>query len=159
MSVKTSLPCIALVLLAGCTVDGSHSKTVCVTGYNEYERHIHEFWLDNEAKSGCFGNPPRRENPYPWGGGGAFSCGCNVTPGKEVNLYWRFERTKAEYDANATPEEHTIRVKIPQPESRTSRYLRVYFRRNGTASLQWVDDMGADELPPTKKQDKNDAQH
>ncbi|WP_302479187.1 hypothetical protein [Burkholderia lata] len=41
---------------------------------------------------------------------------------------------------------------IPQPESSTSRYLRVYFRKNGTAELQWVDDMNAPELPPTVEQ-------
>ncbi|QRN42725.1 hypothetical protein GDR29_16095 [Xanthomonas oryzae pv. oryzae] len=32
-----------------------------------------------------------------------------------------------------------------------SAWLRsdVYLRKNGTALLHWVDDMGADELPPT----------
>ncbi|WP_269138939.1 hypothetical protein [Burkholderia anthina] len=38
---------------------------------------------------------------------------------------------------------------IPQPESSTSRYLRVYFRQNGTAELQWVDGMNAPEPRPT----------
>ncbi|KAB7769376.1 hypothetical protein CKY51_07265 [Xanthomonas maliensis] len=141
-------------MIAGCTDGFSQSRTVCVSGYNEYDRQIYQFWLDSEAKSGCFGNPPKRSEGYPWGGGGKFSCGCKVTPGKEVNLYWRFERTRAEYDANIKPEEHTIRVKIPQPESSKSRYFRVYFRRDGTASLQWVDDMGADELPPTANRDR-----
>ncbi|KAB7769379.1 DUF3304 domain-containing protein [Xanthomonas maliensis] len=138
-----------IALLAGCTNGLPQARTVCVTGYNEYERQIYRFWLDSEAKSGCFGNPPGRSDGNPWGGGGKFACGCNVTPGKVVDLQWTFEQTRQEYDAGLKPEEHTIRVKIPQPESSRSRYFRVYFRKNGTTSLQWVDDMGADELAPT----------
>ncbi|WP_258077808.1 hypothetical protein [Xanthomonas bromi] len=88
------------------------------------------------------------------GGGGKFSCGCKVTPGKVVNLYWTFEQTRQEYDSGVKPEEHTIRVQTPQPQSSSSRYFRIFFRKNGTASLQWVDDMGADELPPTPSIDK-----
>ncbi|QRN42724.1 DUF3304 domain-containing protein [Xanthomonas oryzae pv. oryzae] len=132
-----------IFLLGGCRDGFSQSRTVCVTGYNEYERHIHEFWLDNESKSGMFwgilqvGLMGIRGEVV-----GSFSCGCNITPGKEVNLYWRFERTRSEYDAGVKPEEHTIRVKIPSPESSSSRYFRVYLRKDGTASLQWVDDMG-----------------
>ncbi|PPV04627.1 DUF3304 domain-containing protein [Xanthomonas bromi] len=136
-------------MLGGCKDGFSQSKTVCVTGYNEYEKQIYEFWLDNESKSGCFGNPPGRKDGNPWGGGGAFSCGCNVTPGKVVNLYWTFEQTRQEYDSGVKPEEHTIKVQTPKPQSSSSRYFRIFFRKNGTASLQWVDDMGADELPPT----------
>ncbi|WP_230941011.1 hypothetical protein [Xanthomonas translucens] len=138
-----------IFLLGGCKDGFSQSRTVCVTGYNEYEKQIYEFWLDNESKSGCFGNPPGRKDGNPWGGGGKFSCGCKVTPGKVVNLYWTFEQTRQEYDSGVKPEEHTIRVQTPQPKSSSSRYFRIYFRKDGTASLQWVDDMGAEELPAT----------
>ena len=140
---------VVFLMLSGCDKVLSHKRTVCVTGYNEYERQIYEFWLDNESKSGCFGNPSGREDKYNFGGGGGFACGCTVTPGKKVSLYWSFEQTRAEFDAKEPPEEHTVQVTIPQPESRNSRYLRVYFMKDGSTPLQWVDDMGAPELPPS----------
>ncbi|WP_235426762.1 hypothetical protein [Xanthomonas cerealis] len=150
MSTLRFLMAAFILLLGGCKDGFSQSRTVCVTGYNEYEKQIYEFWLDNESKAGCFGNPSGRgKDTGDWGGGGAFSCGCKVTPGKVVNLYWTFEQTRQDYDSGVKPEEHTIRVQTPQPQSSSSRYFRIYFRKNGTASLQWVDDMGADELPPT----------
>ncbi|MGS0515891.1 hypothetical protein ACQR5T_00855 [Xanthomonas oryzae pv. oryzicola] len=149
MSILRFLMVAFIFLLGGCRDGFSQSRTVCVTGYNEYEKQIYEFWLDNESKAGCFGNPPGRTDGNSWGGGGKFSCGCNVTPGKVVNLYWTFEQTRQEYDSGVKPEEHTIRVQTPQPQSSSSRYFRIYFRKNGTASLQWVDDMGAEELPAT----------
>ncbi|KAB7769380.1 DUF3304 domain-containing protein [Xanthomonas maliensis] len=152
---KTATTCIRygllalLALLTGCKDGLSHSRTVCVSGYNEYEKQIHEFWLDNESKSGCFGNPPGRSDGDPWGGGAKFACGCKVTPGKSVTLQWSFVQSVEDFDAGKKAQEFALKVTIPQPESRSSRYLRVYFRKNGTASLQWVDDMGVDELPPT----------
>ncbi|QEO28351.1 DUF3304 domain-containing protein [Xanthomonas translucens pv. undulosa] len=136
-------------MLGGCKDGFSQSRTVCVTGYNEYEKQIYEFWLDNESKAGCFGNPPGRSEGSHWGGGGKFSCGCNVTPGKTVNLQWSFVQSVEEFDAGEKAKEYTTKVTIPQPESRNSRYFRIYFRKDGTASLQWVDDMGAEELPAT----------
>ncbi|WP_260608101.1 hypothetical protein [Xanthomonas cerealis] len=139
-----------IFLLGGCRDGFSQSRTVCVTGYNEYEKQIYEFWLDNESKAGCFGNPSGRgKDTGDWGGGGAFSCGCKVTPGKTVNLQWSFVQSVEEFDAGKKAKEYTTKVTIPQPESRNSRYFRVYFRKDGTASLQWVDDMGAEELPAT----------
>ncbi|WP_254601559.1 hypothetical protein [Burkholderia lata] len=145
-----------LGVLAGC---GGHddaaspaSRTVCITGYNEYTRKLHEFWLDNEHKSGCFGNPSAREAGEAFGGGGGFACGCKVTPGQAVKLAWVFAQPLDEIERGVAAEHKTIDVTIPQPESSTSRYLRVYFRKNGTADLQWVDDMNAPELPPTAEQ-------
>jgi hypothetical protein len=149
MSMLRFLMVAFIFLLGGCKDGFSQSRTVCVTGYNEYEKQIYEFWLDNESKSGCFGNPPGRKDGNPWGGGGAFSCGCNVTPGKTVNLQWSFVIPKEDFYAGKRAEEHFLKVTIPQPESSGSRYFRVYFRKDGTASLQWVDDMGAEELPAT----------
>jgi hypothetical protein len=145
------LACVALCgLLIGCKGGAAQSRTVCVTGYNEYEKQIYEFWLDNESKAGCFGNPSGRgKDTGDWGGGGAFSCGCKVTPGKTVNLQWSFVQSVEEFDAGKKAKEYATKVTIPQPESRNSRYFRVYFRKDGTASLQWVDDMGAEELPAT----------
>ena len=137
----------ALTMTAGCGPIFTQERTVCVTGYNEHERQIYEFWLDNESKSGCFGNPEGKQ-PDAYGQSG-FACGCTVAPGKKVSLYWSFEQTRAEFDAKAPPEEHTVQVTIPQPESRNSRYLRVYFMKDGSTPLQWVDDMGAPELPPS----------
>jgi hypothetical protein len=128
----------------------SHKHTVCVTGYNEYERAMYRFWLDDEHKSGCFGNPSGREQGEDFGGGGGFACGCTVTPGKKVKLYWKFELSRSEIDRGMQQESKTIDVTIPQPQSDSSQYLRVYFRKNGTADLQWVDDMGAPTLPPTQ---------
>ncbi|WP_272545796.1 hypothetical protein PPH94_007085 [Burkholderia cepacia] len=142
----------ALGVLAGCgRHDGTASgpRTVCITGYNEYTRKLHEFWLDNEHKSGCFGNPSARESGEAFGGGGGFACGCRVTPGQTAKLTWVFAQPLAEIRRGAQAEHKAIDVTIPQPESSTSRYLRVYFRKNGTAELQWVDDMNAPELPPT----------
>jgi len=149
VAVRTLLA-IMLLLLMGCGDVLSQSRSVCVSGYNEYERQIYEFWLDNENKSGCWGNPPGRDADQEFGGGGGFVCGCRVTPGKQVSLYWSFEQTRAEFDAGESPEEHTTQVMIPQPESRVSEYLRVYFMRDGSAALQWVDDMGAPTLPPSQ---------
>ncbi len=45
-------------------------------------------------------------------------------------------------------------VTIPQPESHDSRYLRVYFMKDGTTPLQWVDDMGAPTLSPSIRKEK-----
>ncbi|WP_278649957.1 hypothetical protein [Burkholderia lata] len=145
-----------LGVLAGCEqhVDAASAapRTVCITGYNEYTRKLHEFWLDNEHKSGCFGNPSAREAGEAFGGGGGFACGCTVTPGQTVKLAWVFAQPLAEIERGVAAEHQTIDVTIPRPESSTSRYLRVYFRKNGTADLQWVDDMNAPELPPTVEQ-------
>ncbi|WP_223807373.1 hypothetical protein [Montanilutibacter psychrotolerans] len=140
----------AFLWLVGCDAVLSQSRTVCVTGYNEYERGIHEYWLDDENKAGCHGNPPGRDVDQVFGGGGKFSCGCNVAPGKQVSLFWQFSRTRNEYDAKIPPEQHTTLVTIPHPESSTSRYLRVYFMKDGSTPLQWVDDMGAPELIPSQ---------
>lgn len=143
-------------LLAAC---GKHNDellskkhTVCVTGYNENERGLYRFWLDGEHKSGCFGNPSGRDSGAAYGGGGGFACGCTVTPGEKVKLYWKFEQSQAELDSGAEQQSKTIDVTIPQPESANSQYLRIYFRKSGTADLQWVDDMGAPTLPPTPGQ-------
>lgn len=139
-----------LGLLSAC--DGaSAARTVCVSGFNENARQIHEFWLDGEHKSGCFGNPSGKEtgSKY-WGGGGGFACGCSVTPGRKVNLSWEVAQTWDEYQKKVPPEQHTTQVTIPQPESSHSRYLRVYFRKDGSTDLQWVDDMDAPTLPLSK---------
>ncbi|WP_254606744.1 hypothetical protein [Burkholderia contaminans] len=144
---------VVLGVLAGCgRRDDAASparRTVCITGYNEYTRKLHEFWLDNEHRSGCFGNPSAREAGEAFGGGGGFACGCQVTPGQAAKLAWVFAQPLDEIERGVAAEHRTIDVTIPQPESPTSRYLRVYFRKNGTAELQWVDDMNAPKLPPT----------
>nr|WP_288355249.1 hypothetical protein [uncultured Pseudomonas sp.] len=143
-----------IFLLSGCDRVLSQERTVCVSGYNEYDRQIYEFWLDGENKSGCFGNPPAKRADQIFGGGGKFACGCKVSPGKRVELYWSFEQTRAEFDAKKPIEEHTAMVTIPQPESHDSRYLRVYFMKDGTTPLQWVDDMGAPTLSPSIRKEK-----
>ena len=94
-----ALTLAALGVLAGCgRHDGTASgpRTVCITGYNEYTRKLHEFWLDNEHKSGCFGNPSAREAGEAFGGGGGFACGCRVTPGQTAKLTWVFAQPLAE---------------------------------------------------------------
>ena len=127
------------------------SKEVCITGYNQYERQIHEFRLDTDNKTGCSGNPSARKGNYMYGGGGGLSCGCRVTPGKQVSLYWVFAQNKAEYAAKVPEVEHTVQVTIPQPESPTSRYFRIFFMKNGIPQLQWVDDLRAPRImPPTE---------
>jgi hypothetical protein len=131
----------AFLFLTGCDRVFSQSRGVCITGYNEYDRGIYEFWLDNEGKSGCFGNPSGRSPGYDFGGGGGFACGCKLTPGSTVNLYWRFERTREEYDRKISPEEHTVAVTIPELDVRSPRYFRVYFMRDGTTKLQWAEAM------------------
>lgn len=154
---RRSLALAALGVLAACgRHDGAEAAAaqqhaVCVTGYNEYDRKLHEFWLDNAHKSGCFGNPSAREAGEAFGGGGGFACGCKVTPGRKVKLFWEFAQPLDAIQRGVPPERKTIDVTIPQPESPTSRYLRVYFRKNGTAELQWVDDMNAPELKPTRE--------
>ncbi|MFT4249699.1 MAG: hypothetical protein QM581_16965 [Pseudomonas sp.] len=147
---------VTILLLSGCDRVFSQERTVCASGYNEFDRQIYEFWLDGENKSGCFGNPPGKSLDQNFGGGGKFACGCTVTPGKKVNLYWSFEQTRDEYDSGKKPEEHTKQVIIPRPESSSSRYLRVYFMKDGTTPIQWVDEMGAPELAPTQGR-KSDA--
>ena len=107
------------------------------------------FWLDDENKAGCWGNPPGRDVDQVYGGGGKFNCGCRVTPGKEVSLYWVFAQSKAEYAAKVPEVQREVRVTIPQPESPSSRYFRAYFMKDGTAKLQWVDNMGAPEIEPS----------
>jgi hypothetical protein len=148
-----AMACAVAIALVAC---GQHSgelisreHSVCVTGYNEYERAMYRFWLDDEHKSGCFGNPSAREPGEDFGGGGGFACGCRVKPAQKVKLFWQFELSKTEMDNGVQPQSKTIDVTIPQPQSDNSQYLRVYFRKNGTAELQWIDDMGAPTLPPT----------
>ena len=141
---------VCAVFLSGCGEDSSFkSRSVCITGYNQFERKIHEFWLDGESNSGCHGNPSRRELDHVYGGGSKFTCGCRVTPGKEVSLYWVFAQSKAEYAEKIPEVQREVRVTIPQPESPTSRYFRAYFMKDGTAKLQWVDNMGAPEVEPS----------
>jgi hypothetical protein len=113
MSMLRFLMMAFIILLGGCKDGFSQSRTVCVTGYNEYEKQIYEFWLDNESKAGCFGNPPGRSEGSHWGGGGKFSCGCNVTPGKTVNLQWSFVQSVEEFDAGEKAKEYTTKVTIP----------------------------------------------
>ena len=140
---------LTLTLLVGCdSVIPASSKGVCISGYNQNARHIHEFWLDNESKAGCHGNPPGPDEDQIYGGGGKFTCGCRVTPGKQVKLEWEFVQTLAEFKAKLPSESHEANVVIPQPESSSSRYFRVYFMKDGSTALQWVDDMGAPVLPP-----------
>ncbi|RNF82093.1 DUF3304 domain-containing protein [Montanilutibacter psychrotolerans] len=144
----------AFLWLVGCDAVLSQSRTVCVTGYNEHERGIHEYWLDDENKAGCHGNPPGRDVDQVFGGGGGFVCGCNVEPGKQVSLFWEFVQTPEDFDAKVPPEQRTVQVTIPQPESPSSRYLRVYFMEDGSTPLQWVDDMSAPELIPRKRESR-----
>jgi hypothetical protein len=159
MKFRKSMYAMALAVTMALAACGKHrdelltqKHTVCVSGYNEYERAMYRFWLDGEHKSGCFGNPSGRDKGEAYGGGGGFACGCSVTPGAKVKLDWTFEQSQAERDSGAVQQSKTIDVTIPQPESANSQYLRVYFRKNGTADLQWVDDMGAPTLPPTPDQ-------
>ncbi|MEK2601353.1 hypothetical protein [Burkholderia arboris] len=159
MSVRAGALALALTMPGVLAACGPHDgemaatrRTVCITGYNEYDRKLHEFWLDNEHRSGCFGNPSARDAGEAFGGGGGFACGCKVTPGQQVKLSWLFAQPLDDIQRGISSEHKTIDVTIPQPESATSRYLRVYFRNNGTAELQWVDDMNAPELPPTAQQ-------
>ncbi len=127
------------------------SKEVCITGYNQYERQIHKFRLDGESKSGCSGNPSGRDGRGIYGGGGGFTCGCRVTPGKQVSLIWSFVRTRAEFNAGIPRDEFSTMVTIPQPESSSSRYFRIFFMKNGIPQLQWVDDLRAPRImPPTE---------
>ena len=151
MIIKLLWTGVVTVFLAGCgEFFAPSAKTVCISGYNQNDRKIHMFWLDNENKSGCWGNPPGRDVDQVYGGGGGFNCGCRVTPGKEVSLYWVFAQSKAEYAAKVPEVQREVRVTIPQPESPSSRYFRAYFMKNGTAKLQWVDNMGASELAPAE---------
>ena len=141
---------VCAVFLSGCGEDSSFkSRSVCITGYNQFERQIHEFWLDGESNSGCHGNPSRRELDQVYGGGSKFTCGCRVTPGKQVSLTWSLARSLKEFEAGVLRQEFSTQVTIPQPESSTSRYFRVYFMKDGTAKLQWVDNMGAPEVEPS----------
>ena len=145
---------LGATLLSGCGDTLSSSpRTVCISGYNQNDRKIHMFWLDNESKAGCWGNPPGREVDQVYGGGGGFNCGCRVTPGKQVSLTWSLARSLKEFEAGVLRQEFSTLVTIPQPESSTSRYFRAYFMKDGTAKLQWVDNMGAPELSPTSAGD------
>lgn len=138
-----------IIFLTGCDKVFTRERSVCVTGYNELERGIHKFRLDRENKSGCFGNPPGRAVDQEFGGGGKFACGCKVTPGKKVKLEWEMRQSMSESESGMEAEKHFTSVTIPNPESMNSRYLRVYFMKDGTNPLQWVDDMGAPELSPS----------
>ena len=62
MTIKLLLLCVAAVLLAACgDAFAPASRMVCISGYNQNERKIHMFWLDDESKAGCWGNPPGRD--------------------------------------------------------------------------------------------------
>lgn len=145
---------VGVFLLSGCgDVFPPSPKTVCITGYNQYERQFHKFRLDEENRSGCGGNPSGRDGRGIYGGGGGFVCGCRVIPGKEVSLYWVFAQNKAEYVAKIPEVRHDVRVVIPQPESSSSRYLRIFFMKSGVPQLQWVDDLRTPEIMPPLEED------
>ncbi len=138
--------------LAGCgDVFAPASKEVCITGYNQYERQLHIFRLDEESKSGCWGNPSGRDGYGIYGGGGGYVCGCRVIAGRQVSLSWSLVRTRAEFDADIPREEFSTVVTIPQPESPTSRYFRIYFMKSGIPQLQWVDDLRTPKIMPSSE--------
>ncbi|WP_176465170.1 hypothetical protein [Pseudomonas sp. Irchel 3E20] len=140
--------------LAGCgDVFAPASKEVCITGYNQYEWPIHEFRLDAANKTGCSGNPSARKGNYMYGGGGGLSCGCRVTPGKQVTLTWSMARSLDELEAGIPRKEFSTEVIIPQPESSTSRYFRIFFMKDGVPKLQWVDDLRAPRIMPSSVED------
>ncbi len=152
MNKKLLMAGLLVTLLAGCgDVFAPASKEVCITGYNQYERQFHKFRLDAENKSGCSGSPSGREGYGVYGGGGGFVCGCRVTPGKQVNLYWSFEPTLEAFRKGSPLEEYTVVVTIPQPESSSSRYLRIYFMKSGIPQLQWVDDLRTPKIMPSSE--------
>ena len=130
--------CLLPLALAACD-NTPKKRTICVAGVNGFERKLHEFWLDSDNKSGCFGNPSGRSAGSDYGGGGGFACGCSVRAGDRVKLEWQFVRTRYEFDNNIAPITGETMVTIPEPESPSSRYLFVYFNEDGTNPMFWLD--------------------
>src|SRR5699024_12148156 len=128
-------------------------RTVCVTGLNEFERKIHRFWLDSDNKSGCFGNPPAKPSYANFGGGGGFACGCSVRAGDRVKLEWEFAQTWAEYNSSERHITGETMVTVPEPESPSSRYLFVGFKKDGSNPIVWKDTLGVPDIPPSEMMD------
>lgn len=149
--------CLLPLALAACD-NTPKKRTVCVTGLNEFERPIYRFWLDSDNKSGCFGNPPAKPSYANFGGGGGFACGCSVRTGDRVKLEWQFVRTRYEFDNNIAPITGETMVTIPEPESASSRYLFVGFKKDGSHPIVWKDNLGVPNIPPSKKRGDSDEQ-
>ena len=137
-----------LLALVGCDQVMSQTVNVCVSAYNQRERAIHGFWLDDENKAGCWGNISGRKPGQLYGGGGKHTCGCSVTPGETVALDWEYGRSMDELKANIPREAHSTRITIPEPQSSDSRYLRLYFLEDGETMIDLVDDFGPPIPPP-----------
>ena len=115
------------------------SRPVCTAAVNYRERPIYGFSLI--APSGTCGNA----------GNGGFACGCSIRPGEQATVKWTFDQSLAEIEKHVPEETHEVQVAIPQPESRTSRYVFLHFLANNSVVIDWRDEQDSHIDPATGK--------
>ncbi|WP_158902559.1 DUF3304 domain-containing protein [Burkholderia sp. L27(2015)] len=113
------------------------SHPVCTAAVNYRERPLYGFSLI--APTGTCGNA----------GNGGFACGCSITPGEQATVKWSMEQTRIEFDSHAPIEEHETQVTIPQPQSRTSRYVFLHFLADSRVIMDWRDEQDSPIDPVT----------
>jgi hypothetical protein len=116
------------------------SYGVCTVGLNYREQSI--FWFGVTTAEGACGNSASGKEPtsvFP--GGGGVACGCTVRPGEIATVKWRFDRTSEQFDSHIPPEVHEMKILVPKPTSRSSRYLGVHFLPDNRVVFDWRDDL------------------
>jgi hypothetical protein len=124
------------------------SYGVCTVGFNYREQPI--FWFGVATQEGKCGNDVGGKHAgEPYQGGGGVACGCAVRPGEVATVKWRFDRTSEQFDNHVPPEVHEVRVIMPKPESRQSRYLQVHFMADNHVVFDWRDEVESRIDPKT----------
>jgi len=136
--VLTVVVLAALVIfygLEGRVTPSSHA--VCTAAVNYRQRPIYGFSLI--APTGTCGNA----------GHGGFACGCSMRPGEQATVKWTFDQPLSEIKKHVPEEEHEVQVTIPQPESRTSRYVFLHFLADNRVVIDWRDEQDSHINPVT----------
>jgi hypothetical protein len=144
---------LIVVVAVGLFLQGTFAPSsygVCTVGFNYREQSI--FWFGVTTPEGTCGNNVGGKRPnHMFAGGEGVACGCAVRPGEKAIVKWRFDRTSEQFDSHIPPEVHEATVFVPQPESRTSRYLQVHLMADNHVVLDWRDEVETRVDPKTGK--------
>jgi len=120
---------------------------VCTVGYNYREKPIYSFGVVT-PEGACGNNVGGKRSDEVYSGGGGVACGCSVRPGETATVKWEFDEPYNDVQRGIPTEKHEINVAIPQPESRTARYLQVHFLADNRVVLDWRNDISFSRVDP-----------